>query len=231
MVVCAENKESHIVMKRLIIFLFLMISGVSGCGGSGRDAADPVVPPPPVAPPMSPAAFDRLVERDQATILRIGGNIDEGLRGIPGTNWSSVPVTGQSLFMGLGQGRVGDMTFRGDALLTLDFGEDAITGGIQNIIGGDGETTYAADGAIVFTNGDLRADRPSDFSVDYGGTLVFGDDTYLLDGSMTGLLRGTRLGVTERSPIKALSAQDLGGVALVNDVPTPIDLRVVAETR
>jgi len=213
-----------VTVLRNFIYLFVAVFLFAGCVANG--GADAVPPPP-----MSLQAYDVQTASDDAAILRIAGNIDEGLRGIPGTNWSSVPVAGQALFLGIGQGAVGDLTFRGDAVVTIDFSEDDITGGIQNIVGADATRTYTGDGAIILSGGDLRLTRPTDFAVDYAGTLDFGIATVELDGTMTGLLRGTRLGVTQRSPIKALSAADTDGMALVDGVPTDIDLTIVGETR
>lgn len=178
------------------------------------------------------ARFDEIAVTDQANVLRIAGNIDEGLIGIAGTNWSSVPVTGRATFRGLGVGAVtdSDLRFRGDAVLTVDFGEDDITGGLRNIVLADGQTTYLGDGAIVFSNGDLGITRPTDFTVDYAGTLAFGDDQFEFDGNMDGLLRGTRLGVTRRSPIKALSAEDTDGEVTINGVTRELTFTVVGET-
>jgi len=217
------------MLKAICLFIFCAF-GLAACGGGGT--GDPIVDgPPPPPPPMSQEAYAQLVAADDANILRIAGDLDAGLRGIPGTNWSSVPVAGEALFLGLGQGTVADMTFRGDAVLTVNFSGDDITGGLRNIVGDDGERTWSTDGTLVLSNGDLRLTRPTDFSVDYAGTLDFDDNVYELDGTMTGLLRGTRIGVSERSPIKALSAVDDNGTALVNGVDTDATLTIVAESR
>jgi hypothetical protein len=115
--------------------------------------------------------------------------------------------------------------------MTVKFGEDDVTGGMRNIVAHDTSNAYAVDGTIVLSNGDVAATQPNNFTVDYAGDLAFDDTTYVVDGTLDGLLRGVRFGVVQRSPIRALSAQDSDGTATSGDDVRNFSYTIVAETR
>lgn len=233
--VCVFNSYAAVIVQRSFLFVSsICMLLLVGCGVSVAPATATSLPAVAMGP--TAAEFDAALADDQATMLRIMGNPDEGLVGIAGTVWSSVPVSGQAIFRGVGVGEIAGtsqtdaVTLRGDVYMTVFFADDAITGGMQNIIAQDTAGTYAVDGGIVLSDGDIAPTQPNDFTVDYAGDLTIDDEIYAVDGTLDGLLRGVRFGVVKRSPIKALSATDVDGTATVNGEETNFSYTIVAET-
>lgn len=201
---------------------------LSACGGSGGSSGGTF------------EEFRTTFLENEATTLRVFGDEDEGIPGIPGTAWSAVPTTGTATFNGFGIAAmvVDDAAddvylLQGDAQMVFDFGNDDITGSMSDIVAADGnQMVYAVSGEVAFSNGDIGATQPNDFTVDYAGDLGIAGTVYTLDGEMSGLLRGTRTNVTQRSPVRALSASspETGATVTANGQTYDFAIGVIAET-
>ena len=116
----------------------------------------------------------------------------------------------------------GDLTLVGDAEMRLDFFRRELAGEITDVFGDQGGVLGDYTGQVSFTNGELRATRPNDLAFDYEGALNGQGNTILVDGSATGVFKGT--------PIRGVLANsDPGDTVTLNGAPAPVTMSVAVE--
>ncbi len=164
-------------------------------------------------------AFQTLGDADQSMAARLSA--------LPGSAFTAVPTGGSATFTGTGGvtmvlSSAADSHFRaiGDSSVAVDFGTEAITGGLTNLVGLVGtqaevnnatnpDTLATVTGSISLSGGDLYALRPNRFGVSYGGTLNVDGTDYVVDGRAEGArFNGTRANPANGFPIKAVVITD-----------------------
>ena len=199
------------------IFMSLMISTlVSACGGA-------------TTPNL--AGLETRINSARAQADRINA--------LSGTAFRAMPTHGAATFVG-SAGLVidpveatdrDDIVVVGDARLTADFQNGAMTGRITNMVAA---TDITAAGAVVSTvNGaieigantsvigddfdDNLTNRANQWYADYGGTITVQGVNYAVEGNIDGEFKGTRTKpAAGLSAVKAVVGVDSDGFAVVN---------------
>ncbi len=169
-----------------ILALVFCLAACGGGGGSGS-GIDP-----------------RLARLDiyEAQKLRVLGDPQAGVMGVPITLDENLPIGGAMAFAGAGTIRVetggAPLVLFGDAALEVDFDNGTALGAIENSFGTNTRGTVVDyNGAITLQSSSTTQDMP----LAYEGTLFAGDETLAFAGTMDGVFLG--------NPTIALSAADL----------------------
>ncbi|SEW01157.1 hypothetical protein SAMN04488515_0638 [Cognatiyoonia koreensis] len=205
----------------LAAFSFAACSSSSNGGGSGGGVAG--------------------AENPMAELEEIATRVD----GYSFTRFDAVPTTGDATFTGLGGVQISDadgvvLSGMGDVSVTVDFGTEAVSGGLTNITGYTGTAAEVAaataamddtsdiSGELSLSRGDIFTLRPNAFGVDYDGTL--GADGYVVDGRALGEFKGTRSAGSTDFPIRAVQITDDDGVATIGAETFDVEIGLFGET-
>lgn len=171
-------------MIRMVFLLGALTLGLGACGGGG--GIDP-----------------RLARLDLYEVqrLRVLGDADAGVPGMPLTPDAQMPVAGQAQFSGAAAIVIdtpGDvLALAGDVTLDVTFGDGVATGSVSAVFG------QSAQGGIVDFTGALTLSGVADavsFPLTYGGTLANGAEVFGFDGTLSAVLLG--------SPVSGFAAID-----------------------
>jgi len=176
-------------MKRAasIVGLPLWLAACGGGGGGDGGAADP-----------------RLARLDayEAQELRVLGDPEAGVPGLPITAEGNLPDSGALSFAGFASLRVEigttPLVLFGNANLTVDFDGATAAGAVNNVFGNSNAQTIADFEGVLSIQGTVTGQN---MPLSYQGTLTAPGQTLGFDGSLNGLFLG--------NPVAAFSAADL----------------------
>lgn len=136
----------------------------------------------------------------------------------------AIPNTGTGRFEGYAGMVIGadaDLVLLGDAEITINWLTEDIDGTIDKVFGDDGSTVEDYTGSVTLSNGDFLGNQPNAFTFDYAGSLDGQGNEITLDGSGSGILKGT--------PIRGLlAASDSGETEIVNGVAEDFLMSIAA---
>ena len=167
---------------------------LAACGGSDGGGADP--------------RLSRLADYD-AQRLRVLGDPEMGVSGMPLTPPDAVPSSGTVVFGGAASVQIeqpiGVLSLAGDVGLDISFAEMSAVGSVTNVFG------EGTDGAILNYAGTIALVGTADaatFDMTYDGTLTTEVETLVFDGVLVTNLLG--------DPIAGFAAIDLEAEVLLS---------------
>ncbi len=145
------------------------------------------------------------------------------------TSEANLPTSGSATFEGQAAIVVGnpagpDLSLVGDATVTADFGDGAISGRATDFLGTD-ETGISADeydGTLNLSGGRIGAGGSSDVSGELSGTLASENHVVVIDAPVQGEFYGN-------PDIVGVALYGEGGIATVDGLFAPGSVGIVAE--
>ena len=196
-----------------------LVSILSACGGSSTSG-------------NTTPTFNDLVRESldaEETFERVAG--DFGFGGMPGTAYSAIPTSGTATFTGPGTVSIfeREVTTRngvtttedesvvdmiGDATVRVNFGNGNFAGQINSLTAVNRDLEVGnVTGSVRLINGAIGAGNfPNELSGRYSANLTAFGETYQINDSTIGILRGTRVNPPgNKSPVRALSLTGFDG--------------------
>lgn len=196
-----------------IRYAWIILSALGACGGGGDGGGSGVDP--------------RLARLDiyEAQRLRVLGDRDAGVMGMPQTDAAQMPTTGAFAFDGFVTIRVeadNPLVLYGAASISVTFDTADVSGQMDAFFGTDSAGQVVDyDGALTVDSGTVGGAAANDLAVDYAGRLTTTGETLTFDGTATGSFLG--------NPVAAIAAADLEAGVDHNGVITDATLLLVGE--
>jgi hypothetical protein len=204
----------------------------AACGGSGSAV-------------VTPPTFVERAKAIEALSVKLLGDEDANIAGLAATRFDAIPTNGSASFTGSGAGIIllseADERFVGligDARVVANFSTGTFSGGLTNIEAAQLQGTetpsdpgiVATDvtGRIALSGGSIVNNQ---FNTNYAGSLGIDGVNYQVLGYADGRFLGTRVGVVDRSLIKALALVDEDGTAVSGAATYPFLMTILGETR
>ena len=194
------------------ITLSLFLTACGGGGGGGDGAGSGIDP--------------RLARIDvyETQRIRVVGDPDAGVMGMPQTDPAQIPVTGAVTYDGsvtiLADTDPAITTLIGDAQVAMDFDSNAISGQMTAIFGmTDGSALRDYDGTLVIENGQTGPDHT--WSINYAGTLSSAGDILDFDGAVSGEFLG--------SDAAAIAGAGFDDTVVVNGAEADMVITIIGE--